>query len=210
MTITGYLDETVYATEVLLNSIWQDHQRIKELNQQIHAEALIVEREYQAAQWMQTEAEDSDDVMAGVGRHFENYWGPDKVLHEKKEKSNELADLLNTRKYSIANLSGSLLDIAKKGLSTAYGAPNLWPQNHIVAGLPAATIIRVSRNQSTHVDEAIRTGTFKNDEIKTVFDALSNSDPIFADFLIRDMSFEVVQLLGWTDYDSYRNGIINI
>ncbi len=40
-----------------------------------------MESKYQAAFGLQSYAEDPDDVMMGVGRYWENYFGDDKTLY---------------------------------------------------------------------------------------------------------------------------------
>ena len=78
MTIDHYVNEIEFASSSLLTVIWSSYSRAEELKAEIEREAAIVPKEYNRALAMQYYAEDPDDVMLGVGRYWENYFGADK------------------------------------------------------------------------------------------------------------------------------------
>jgi hypothetical protein len=210
-TITDYLNETEFASRKIIEAIWDDFSRAYQLKKEIEQESKIVQQEYNRAIAMQTYAEDPDDVMAGVGRYWDNYFGADKNVYHKNEKLVDLTKLLAARELSLTTLCGNLLEHAKKGISLIYGNPKSWPTGRNVGSQTLSKVILESRNQSTHVDEAIATGTYKKVDVTTCFKTLeTDMDKVFADFLKRDMSFEIIKCLDWTTYEKYKADIETI
>jgi len=102
----------------------------------------------------------TDDVMAGVGRYSDNYFGADKNLYHKNEKLVYLTKLLAARERSLTTLCGNLLEYAKKGISFIYGKPKNWPTERSIGSQVLSKVVLESRNQSTHVDEAVANGNY--------------------------------------------------
>lgn len=210
-TITDYLNETEYASRKIIEAIWDDFNRADQIREEIEQESKIVQYEYNKAIEMQTNSEDPDDVMAGVGRYWENYFGADKNVYHKNEKLVNLKELLAAREMSLTNLCGNLLEHAKKGISLIYGKPKNWPSGRRLGSQTLSKIILESRNQSTHVDEAIMTGNYKKSDVTTCFKTLEiETDKVFADYLKKDMSFEIIKYLDWTTYEKYKADIESI
>lgn len=210
MTIQQYLNETEHASQSLIESIWTDFERAEKLKEEIQKESAVVENEYNHAIAMQMYAEDPDDVMLGVGRYWENYFGRDKELYHENEKLTSLTSLLAAREHSFMILSASLLESAKRGLSLVYGKPKDWPSGKAIGSENLSNIILQARNQSAHIDEAISDGKYKNDKITNCFVELQNIDPVFSDFTTRDMSFEIIKFMQWTNLQSYSEEMLNI
>ncbi|MBD0254450.1 MAG: hypothetical protein ICV83_01925 [Cytophagales bacterium] len=182
--------------------------RADQLKAEIEKEAVSVQKEYNRAIAMQMYAEDPDDVMAGVGRYWENYFGADKEVYHKNEKLTDLTKLLAAREFSLTTLCGNLLEHTKKGISIVYGSPNSWPPGRKIGSQSLSKVILEARNQSTHNDEAIKNGSYKKADVTTCFNTLKQEiDPVFADFISRDMSFDVIKTLGWRAYDNYKNDV---
>jgi|GEM_PF-1516046 len=210
-TIENYINERKFAAESILKLIWDDYERAEQLKGEIGNETALVESEYNRAIAMQMYAEDPDDVMLGVGRYWENYFGADKDLYHKNEKMTDLAALLAARELSLTALSGNLLEHAKKGLALIYGNPNVWPIGRLVGSQALSKIILEARNQSIHIDEALKNGGYKKPDIGICFTLLENEiNPVFSEYLLRDMSFEIIRDLGWTTYHAYHDDIIAI
>ncbi len=210
-TITDYLNETEFASRKIIEAIWEDFNRADQLRNEIEQESKFVQQEYNRAIAMQIYAEDPDDVMAGVGRYWDNYFGADKNVYHKNEKLVNLTKLLAARELSLTTLCGSLLEHAKKGISLIYGNPKGWPTGRNVGSQALSKVILESRNQSTHVDDAIATGNYKKADLITCFKTLETEiDKVFADFLKRDMSFEIIKCLDWTTYEKYKADIETI
>jgi len=210
-TLRDYLKETEFASTKLIQAIWNDFNRAEKLKDKIQEQSKIVQIEYSRALAMQRYAEDPDDVMAGVGRYWENYFGADKEVYHKAEKLEDLTKLMAARELSFTTLCGNLLEHAKKGLSLVYGHPNVWPTGKQIGSQGLSKIILEGRNQSTHIDEAIKTGTYKKPDVATCFNKLAQDiDPVFADYLKRDMSFEIIQTLGWKTFNKYKSDMLTI
>lgn len=211
MTITDYLSETEFASGKIIEAIWDDFNRADKLKKEIEQESNIVHQEYDRAIAMQIYAEDPDDVMAGVGRYWDNYFGADKNVYHKNENLVDLTKLLAARELSLTTLCGNLLEHAKKGISLIYGNPKSWPTGRSIGSQALSKVILESRNQSTHVDEAIAVGTYKKADVTTCFKNLETEiDNVFGDYLKRDMSFEIIKNLGWTTYEKYKADIETI
>ncbi|MBS1619279.1 MAG: hypothetical protein JST76_12215 [Bacteroidetes bacterium] len=211
MTLNDYLKETEFASTKLLEAVWEDFDKAELMRAQIQEQAKVVDQEYNAAVAMQQYAEDPDDLMAGVGRYWENYFGADKEVYHRKDALAQLALRLAAREFSLTTLCGNLLEHAKKGLSLVYGHPRGWPAGRAVGTQGLSSVIIEARNQSTHIDEAIRAGAFGKADVGKCFTALAHEiDPLFGDFLKRDMSFEVIKALGWRDFAVYRADMLTI
>lgn len=117
-----------------------------------------------------------------------------KELSEKYRKEAEIYDV--TRRL----LAGSILQLAKQGLSIVFGQTINFPQEPKIENLSVATIIFAGRNQSMHYEE----GSYKN-VTKSCFEALAQIDSKFAlqNASGKNMSIEILDMLGWDDYESY-------
>jgi hypothetical protein len=205
ITISDYLQETEFASKKILEAIWNDFEKAEQLRVQIQEQSKQVQSEYDRAVAMQQYAEDPDDLMAGVGRYWDNYFGPDKENYRKNVRLENLTKRLAAREVSLSTLSGNLLEHAKKGLSLIYGRPINWPSGRLVGSQALSVVILESRNQSAHIDEAISKGGFSKAAIAICFGLLAKEiHPTFSDFLKRDMSFDVLKALDWTSYEKYR------
>lgn len=211
MTIDNYANEMEFASSSLMNSIWDSFNRAEQLKKEIEKESARVQQEYNRALAMQHYAEDPDDVMLGVGRYWENYFGADKELYHKNNEFVDLTQLLAARELSIATLSGNLLEHVKKGLSLIYGNPRNWPTGRMVGSQALSKIVLEARNQSAHYDEAKRRGGFSKPDVGNCFMLLQQEfDPVFADYINRDMSFDVIKVLGWTSYQNFKADLVSL
>lgn len=208
MTLSDYITEIEFAASKILEAIWTDNERAEKLKSEIEKEAKIVKNEYQRAIALQNYAEDPDDVMLGVGMYWDNYFGKDKEVYHKNEKLKDLQQRLTTQEFSIISLCGNLLEHAKKGLSIVYGNPKNWPCGRKIESQCLGEIIFQSRNQSAHIDEAIKKGKFQNGKIDGCFNLLEKEvDGIFSDYTKRDMAFEIIKTLNWTDFKSFKSDL---
>lgn len=211
ITLSDYLNETEFASNKLIEAVWDDFNNAEHLKKEIQIETQIVHDEYTRALELQVYAEDSDDIMAGVGRYWENYFGADKNVYRKNEKLIALTKSLASRKISLTTLCGNLLEHAKKGLSIIYGHPNNWPTGKMIGTQGLSKIIIETRNQSIHIDEAIKNGGFKKVDIAETFIKLAKEvDILFFEYLKRDMSFEIIKYLDWTTFTNYKCDMLTI
>jgi hypothetical protein len=137
---------------------------------------------------------DSDQVIDSEREQITNDMNNAKELSEKYRKEAEIYDV--TRRI----LAGSILQLAKQGLSIVFGQTSNFPQEPKIEDISIATIILAGRNQSMHYEE----GSYKN-IIKNCFEALAQIDSKFAlqNASGKNMSIEILDILGWDDYESY-------
>jgi hypothetical protein len=211
MTLSDYITEIEFAVSKILEAIWSDNERAEKLKFEIKKEAKIVENECQTFFALPNYEEDPDDVMLGAGMYWDNYFGKDKEVYHKNKKLKDLQQRLTANKFSIISLCGNLLEHAKKGLSIVYGNPKKCPCDRKIGTQCLSEIIIQSRNQSAHMDEAIKKGKFKNGKIDDCFNILENEvDGIFSDYTKRDMPFEIIKTLNWTDSKSFKSELVLI
>jgi hypothetical protein len=204
-TIKDFLSETEYASSKIIEVIWDDSKKIDELKNEIQIKSQLVQSEYISAMSMQMFADDPDDVMAGVARYWENHFGMDKELYFKNDELIRLTNLLFVREFSITTLCGYLLEQSRKGLSLIYGNPRKWPLGKLIGTQGISKVILESRNQSIHIDEAITTGKYHKADIGKCFNTLeAEIDKIFANYLMKDMSFDIVKMFNWKTIDEYQ------
>lgn len=111
MTLTDYLNEMEYAVTRTIESLWHEHNEAKRLRQQ--------------------NAEDADDLMFGVGIHWDTYFGEDKEQYHKSKDLDALKTHLATTEFSFLSLTGTLLQYAQQGLSASFGKPINWPNGRL-------------------------------------------------------------------------------
>lgn len=199
MTLAEYLDATEYAARSVLEAIWHEQAEIEALSARVAALKLLVQPEYVRAQSIIDHAEDADDVMLGVGRHWENYFGPDRERHGQQHELEGLRAASDARASALGALAGNLLQVAKQGLSTAFGDEANWPDGRTVGSQTLKAVIRGARNQTIHWEEGqCRPATVQ------VFQRLAQDfGAHFGNYNTANLAMPVITLLGWRAYDDY-------
>ena len=204
MKLEDYLDEIKYAVSRVIESIWHERVEAAALREEIDRLRKVAEENYSKAQYIQETAEDPDDVMLGVGIHWDTYFGEDKQQYYKTEELSVLVEKLATRDFSVSSLAGSLLQYAKQGLSAAYGKAGDWPNGRTVGSQSLKTIILAGRNQSEHWEEGD-----PGNAVKECFSILkAEFGEQFAFYDERNLAFELVDLLGWRSFDSFKADLL--
>ena len=199
MTLTEYLDATEYAARSLLDAIWHEQAEIDALSARVATLERQVQAQYMRAQSIIDHAEDSDDLMLGVGRHWENYFGPDREHYGQQRELAGLRAAREARASALGALAGNLLQVAKQGLSTAFGEETSWPDGRAVGSRTLKAVIRGARNQTIHWEEGqCRAATAQ------VFQGLAQDfGAPFGDYNTANLAMAVIALLGWRTYDDY-------
>jgi len=98
-------------------------------------------------------------------------------------------------------LAGSVLQIAKQGLSIGWRRRNNCPSTREVYGQPIAWVIFAGRNQALHFEDE----TLTNDETKACLAALTSAraPADLAHIARRSLAPAILSLLGWNDYEAY-------
>lgn len=199
MTLAEYLDATEYAARSLLEAIWHEQAEIDALSARVATLERLVQAEYATARAIIDDAETPDDVMLGVGRHWENRFGPDREWHGQQQELGGLRAAREARMSALGALAGNLLQVAKQGLSTAFGDETNWPSGRTVGSQTLKAVIRGARNQTIHWEEGqCRPAT------EQVFQVLMQDfGAPFGDYNTNNLAMPVITLLGWRTYDDY-------
>ena len=201
MNLADYLNEIEYAASGVIESIWHERDEADALRREIEGLRRTAVHDYERTRDIQ---ETADDVMLGVGIHWDTYFGPDKEQFYKTRELDALEDRLRTREFSVASLAGNLLQYAKKGLSTVYSAPRNWPSGRRIGSQDIKTIILEGRNQSEHWNEGA-----PRPRVEACFKALeADLGPQFGAYATKNLAFEVVAALGWLSFDDFKNDLL--
>lgn len=206
MTLIDYLNEMEYAITRVVESIWHEHDDASTIRTEIAALQEVAADNYQRAQFIQMNAEDPDDVMLGVGLHWDTYFGADKDQHDKSKDLTILEARLASLEFSFSSLSGTLLQYAKQGLSASHGKPTNWPKGRSIGSQDLRTIILEARNQSEHWEEG---KPYPNVEL--CFSTLAaEKGPEFSSFKSKNLAFDIVSLLGWRSYSNFKDDLLSM
>ncbi|MFD5516944.1 hypothetical protein [Streptomyces sp. NPDC127066] len=209
MSMRTYLDEIRYAVEHIMPTLWHERDELRDLERQVKAAAARAAEEYSRAQFIMMNSEDSEDFMMGVGAHWDSYWGPDKNRHYMSQEAEQLRARLAARSFSTSALAGALLQYGKQCLSAAYGPyeknKNPWPTGRMIASQSTSTIIRCGRNQALHWEE----GKLLKDTA-ACFDVLVGHNTVFGECCDRSLALEVIELLGWRNYNDFERELLDI
>ncbi len=111
----------------------------------------------------------------------------------------ELHDRVAARAMSRGALAGSVLQIAKQGLSLVFGAKGSVPPGRAVGSQALREVIWEGRNHAMHWEE----GSPRPDCVGC-FDTLNEDFAnLVADYRTTNVSAEVVTILGWKDVDDF-------
>lgn len=206
MNLFDYLNEMEYAVSRVIESLWHEHSEAKVLRAEIEKLQRIAAENYEHAHFIQQNAEDADDLMLGVGIHWDTYFGEDKEQHYKSKDLAALEASLALREFSFSSLAGTLLQYAKQGLSASFGAPANWPNGRSIGTQNLKTIILEARNQSEHWEERN-----PKPRVQQCFDTLATEmTPDFAEYRTKNLAFKVVSLLGWRSYVEFRADLLSM
>ncbi|MEU5632294.1 hypothetical protein ACH47C_40810 [Streptomyces rishiriensis] len=211
MPIRDYLNEMKYAVEHILPTLWHEQNELRDLEKQVQAATAQAREEYHRANFIILNAEDPEDVMMGVGAHWDSYWGPDKDRHYLSQEAAQLRTRLAARGFSTTALAGAILQYGKQGLSLAYGHPNNWPEGRKIGEVALSVLIRHARNQAMHWGEERSEDDKKKKPYKDMADCfrkLSTLNPVFGDFEKQNLALEVVELLDWKEYSDFERDLL--
>ncbi|MBN3526419.1 hypothetical protein [Paenibacillus apiarius] len=118
-----------------------------------------------------------------------------KVLQPILDEIKILEDSMENKKYSISSLSGSLLQIAKQGISFVHHGLVNCKDGRQIRNDVLKNVIWQGRNQSIHFEE----GNYK----KPLRDCFNNLG--YTTVPLRNLGKEIIDILGWTSYQKYEN-----
>lgn len=198
-----YLKETEFATSELIKLVFQEEKEIQKLlseirvNENIYNQFIAMEYDLEGV----SPARLQHTYIQAMGGTSQAY------IHKKIE---ELKKSLKVKDASLKVLCGALLQIGKQGISIVHGnlenCPDLKPSSnkHLTESLK--DFIWWGRNQSLHYEE----GNFRKGV--TVFFKLLRSKygDAFALEKNSNLAKEIVTLLKWTSYESYKMDMLSL
>lgn len=195
-----YIIDTEFAAKNLLALANEEESKVQELTEQVKE----VEARLRVDKWDFESSDLNDDfsdvyVMGAFGRMA-------KTAQHAEELQTRLASLqvsLGTHQQAIQAIAGSILQIAKQGISIVYGGLEAAPEGRKIGTVSLKEVIWQSRNQAMHYEEG------KNKKYVTdLFATLEQEQG--AQFSLtshpnQSRAKQILTLLGWTSYESYMN-----
>jgi len=199
MRMSEYLAEMRHAVEAVVAQLHGEQDKLATLRVELRRLTAQTEEGYRRADFLALNP-DLDDEGLGTAIHWDTYFGADKERFHKVKEVETVADRVAAREFSVAALSGNLLQYGKQGLSIRFGKNREGcPDGRLVAGLPLHEVIWQARNQAIHWEE----GVFQPRTAQCFEHLMKHADPIFARYKERSMAYEVVRLLGWRSVDDF-------
>lgn len=202
MDMKTWLAEAAHAVGSLIPLVWAEHKAVAEAAEKLAVFEAATERGYRDAAAFMDELDD-DGLATGI--YWETYFGADKERHYAAYDLDSLRTTLDARGASRGAMSGAILQIAKQGLSAAHGGLGLAPDGRDVAGVALKDVIWQARNQSMHWEEGQ-----PHKAVAVCFETLKAGAPVFGDYAVRNLAFEVLTLLGWDDYGVFEADILSL
>jgi len=204
MQLSNYLREMEHAIRHIIGELFREHDAATRLADDVRKLTVAMEDGYRRVEWLAMNPE-FDDEGLGTAIYWDTYFGPDKERHYKKADLDELNQRIAARDFSRAALAASVLQYAKQGIALRFGKQRTGiAAGRLVGGQPVHEIVWQGRNQALHWEE----GQF-NQSVQTCFQQLAaNVDAAFHDYQQRNMAFDVVQALGWKDFQDLERDML--
>ena len=199
MKLSDYLTEVEHAVRTVIAEIHTEHEHLARLQLELAALTAATDDGYQRAAFLALNP-DLDDEGLGTAIHWDTYFGPDKDRYHKATDVQDTEARVVARSFSVAALSGNLLQYAKQGLSMRYGKNrDGCPAGREIAGLAVHEIIWQGRNQALHWEEGK-----PHPPVVKCFESLAvTANAAFSDYKTRNMAYEIVTLLEWQTVDDF-------
>ncbi|WP_156376152.1 hypothetical protein [Methylobacterium sp. Leaf117] len=204
MNMQSYLAEIKHAAEISLKAIWEEHKQVQISKATLDRLTKQTHRDYERAERI-ADSDDIDDITMATGLHWETYFGVDKERFNAEAFHKEQESVLQARKFSRAALSGTVLQLAKQGISIVHGKLSDAPTGPNLKGAPLSSVIWQARNQALHWEE----GSFSK-SVTDCFEGMSTKWPTLSAYRDKNLAFEVVEVLGWTHYEAFEIDMMSL
>jgi hypothetical protein len=194
-----YLQEIEHAGASIIPLIWAEHQAVED------AKAILRRHEAETARgYRQARPLDDLDDDAGLSTfiYWETYFGADKERYHAKATLLRLEETVASRAFSRCALSSALLQYAKQGISIVHGRLASAPAARLFHGLDLKDVIWQGRNQALHWED----GNLHPPAV-ACFETLKAADAVVGDYRTRNLAFEIVRLLGWSDWAAFERDL---
>jgi hypothetical protein len=193
-----YLQDTEFASQNLFRLATDEGNQLRAITEKLKDK----ERELQAHQWdFQTSDLNEDFSDAYVMAAFARAGRAAQEVERLKGDVAVLQASVGTRQHAVQALVGAILQIAKQGISLVHGSLSAAPPGKSVGSLAMRDVIWQSRNQSMHYEE----GRYKQ-PLTDMFSTLERehgSQFSLASFPKQSRAKQVLDLLGWKNYEAY-------
>lgn len=203
--MNSYLSETEFASKSLIEIIFTEEQNFKKLSENfenLKRRFDFLYKDYTTAEQM----DDFDDLLVLHKFNQTARFYQENEIDTKKTELNTLKQSIQTKRNSINALAMSLLQIAKQGISTVHGSLTNCSDGRSIGNETLKNVIWQGRNQSIHFEENNpRPETLKCFEnLKKDFGSAFN----LSEKPIENKAKEIIDLLGWTNYESFKEDMI--
>jgi hypothetical protein len=199
MDIATYLQEVEYAATETIRLVWFEREQLENLEIRVRKLKVEVEDAGQRLNWLGVNPEfDVDNDSTAL--YWDTYFGPAKDLFYEQKGMADLGSLIEARKFSTNAQSAALLQYAKQGISLAHHGLEACPAGRSIGSQSLKVIIWQGRNQALHWDERR-----PKRPVRECFRTLGQDiDPKFGDFEVGSLAGDIVELLGWRTFDSFK------
>lgn len=193
-----YIIDTKFAAEELIRLICLEEDKLKNLKDRYSERKKhhdILYQDFYRKDLDRDENFTEADMMHSFYRQADY---DQKVLESIRRQMCEIEQSIDNKGESIKALSGGLLQIAKQGISSVYQDLSSCPDGRMIRNETLKNIIWQGRNQSLHYEE----GRFR----PSVINCFNNLG--FNSFGRDNYAKDIIDILGWSTYESYESDII--
>ena len=199
MKIPDYLIEIQHAVETVVTEIHGERDKLAVLSAQLKALTAATDDGYRRTEFLAMNPELDDDGL-GTAIYWDTYFGVDKDRFHKSVEAEQVAQRVAVHEFSVAALSGNLLQYGKQGLSLHFGKKReSCPDGRFISGIPLHEVIWQARNQALHWED----GAFHEPTTRYFEHLAANVDAVFAQYKERSMAYEIVCLLEWKSAEDF-------
>lgn len=188
-----YLLDTRFAAEELIRLISFEESQLSILNKSLREQKQInmtLHGDFMAKDLDPFDNWPAGSEMLAYSRFFEHY---QTYLKPLEHEIAILKGSIDNKRHSINALAGSLLQIAKQGISFVHGGLEYCDDGRQVLGDVLKNVIWQGRNQSMHYEE----GRYS----KALLACFNNLG--YATVPAKNLAKEVIDILGWNSYQEY-------
>lgn len=189
-----YLLDTKYAVENLFLVIYQQHNQLKEA---LKSHQMMKQAEKDIFENMKEIGFTPEGVLdlSGFSLAAERFEGDRKGI----------VQVLNSIGASLSIVAGSILQIAKQGISTVHTRLSFCPNGRMIGKETLKNVIWQGRNQAMHFEE----GSYDPPTV-ACFQNLEHRYGTRFQLGRKNLAFDVISILGWTAYDVYERDMKNL
>jgi len=194
-----YLQDTEYAVKNLIQLAHAEEDQLRDLSVKFEA----MKPQIKVLQWDFESSDMNDDFSDAYVIGAFNRMAQARI--EANNLQVQVASLqasIGTRQQSIQAISGSILQVAKQGISLVHGGFKPAPEGRFIGTASIKSIIWAARDQAMHFEEGIP----RNQAVRTLFSILEaeqGTEFSLAAHLHQSRARQVINLLGWREYSAY-------